>query len=227
MRRLAVSILALFVIAAVSGSTWPALAQEEPPARVGRVSFVAGQLTFHAAGETEWSAAAVNYPVATGGSFWTDPQSRAEIRIGAQTIDLSNDTQIDVTRLNQQVMQIAVPQGRIELRVRALPQGNTVEIDIARGEVRLLQPGIYDIAAGTQDQPSRIAVFGGQCPLCRRPDRSRHQDRRRGGNRRLGHPDRGARTRRPGRLRRMVPLARSSRAACRRAALRLARHDRL
>ncbi len=155
MRRLAVSILALFAIAV------PALAQEEPPARVGRVSFLSGQLGFHAAGETQWSAAAINYPVATGGSFWTDPQSRAEIRIGAQTIDLSNDTEVDITRLNQQVMQITVPQGRINLHLRNLPEGNTVEIDIPRGGVWLLQPGIYDIAAGTQDQPSRIAVFEG------------------------------------------------------------------
>jgi hypothetical protein len=67
MRRLAFSLLAVALIAAV-----PALAQEEPPARVGRVSFVSGQLGFHTAGETAWSAAAVNYPVATGGSFWAD-----------------------------------------------------------------------------------------------------------------------------------------------------------
>src|SRR5438270_11605771 len=98
MRRLAISILGLLLIGAV-----PALAQEEPPARVGRVSLVAGHLGFHTKGETAWSAAAVNYPVATDGSFWTDPQSRAEIRIGAQTIDLANNTQLDITKLNEQV----------------------------------------------------------------------------------------------------------------------------
>src|SRR5688572_33421676 len=86
MRRLAVAVLALFVIAGSLASSRPALAQEEPPARVGRISFLSGQIGFHAAGETQWSAAAVNYPVATGGAFWTDPNSRAEIRIGSQTI---------------------------------------------------------------------------------------------------------------------------------------------
>src|ERR1700693_6073151 len=128
MRRLAFSLLALVLIAAV-----PALAQEEPPARVGRVSFVSGQLGFHTEGETQWSAASVNYPVATGGSLWTDPHSRAEIRIGAQTISLSNSTEIRFSKLDAQVMQIAVPQGRIELHLRNLPQGNTVENDIPRG----------------------------------------------------------------------------------------------
>src|SRR5436190_23792840 len=128
MRRLAISLLALCVIATV-----PALAQEEPPARVGRVSFVAGHLAFHSKGETAWSAAAVNYPVATDGSFWTDQQSRAENRIGAQTIDLANNTEINVTKLNEQVMQIAVPQGRIELHLRQLGEGETAEIDLPRG----------------------------------------------------------------------------------------------
>ena len=156
MRRLAVSILALVVIAAV-----PALAAGEPPARVGRVSFVEGKLAFHAKGETEWSAAAVNFPVAAGGSFWTDPKSRVEMRIGPQTIDLSNDTALEIIRLDQQMMQLAVPQGRIELHLRQVPQGTSVEVDIPRGGVWLLQPGIYDIAAGTPERPARIMVFDG------------------------------------------------------------------
>jgi hypothetical protein len=160
MRRLTVSLLALIAIA-VAGSARPALAQEEPPARVGRVSFVEGQLGFHAAGETQWSAAAVNYPVATGGAFWTDPKSKAEIRIGGQTIDLSGDTEIDLTQLNQQVIQIALPQGRIALRLRQLAEGNSIEIDLPRGGVWLLQAGRYDIDAGAPDRPARVMVFEG------------------------------------------------------------------
>ena len=156
MHRLALGLLALALIVAV-----PALAQEEPPARVGRVSFVSGQLGFHLAGETAWSKAAVNYPVATGGSFWTDPKSRAELRIGSRAIGLSGDTELDVSKLDQQVMQLALPQGRIDLRVRTLLEGESIEIDLPRGAVWLLQPGVYDIDSGTPDQPERIAVFEG------------------------------------------------------------------
>src|SRR6266446_4043410 len=156
MRRLAFSLLAVALIAAV-----PALAQEEPPARVGRVSFVSGQLGFHTAGETAWSAAAVNYPVATGGSFWADPQSRAEFRIGSRTIDLAGNSQLDITKLNQQVMQLGLPQGRINLNVRSLLEGESIEVDLPRGAVWLLQPGIYDIDTGTADEPARVAVFEG------------------------------------------------------------------
>src|SRR5712671_5177435 len=156
MRRLAIAFLSVGLLAAV-----PALAHEEPPARVGRVSFVSGELGFHLAGETAWSAAKPNYPVATGGSFWTDPKSRAELRVGSRTIDLAGNTELDIAKLNEQVMQLALPQGRINVRVRTLLEGESNEIDLPRGAVWILQPGIYDIDAGTDDQPARIAVFEG------------------------------------------------------------------
>jgi Family of unknown function (DUF6600) len=160
MRRRATSVLGSFLAVALLAIA-PAFAQEEPPARVGRVSFVQGQLGFHLAGETAWSAAKANYPVATGGSFWTDPKSRAELRIGSRAIDLSGNTQLDITKLDEQVMQMALPQGRIDLRVRTLLEGESIEIDLPRGAVWILQPGTYDIDAGAPDQPERIAVFEG------------------------------------------------------------------
>jgi hypothetical protein len=156
MRRLAIAFLTLGFLAAL-----PAFAQEEPPARVGRVSFVSGELGFHLAGETAWSAAKANYPVATGGSFWTDPKSRAELRIGSRSIAMSGNTELDVAKLNEQVMQLALPQGRINLRVRTLLEGESIEVDLPRGAAWILQPGIYDIDAGAGDQPERIAVFEG------------------------------------------------------------------
>src|SRR5207249_12010029 len=83
------------------------------------------------------------------------------IRIGSETINLANNTEIDITRLDQQVMQLSVPQGRIGLHLRQLGEGNSVEIDIPRGGVWLLQAGIYDIDAGSADTPARIMVFEG------------------------------------------------------------------
>jgi hypothetical protein len=150
----ALTILTVFIAA-------PTLAQQAPPARVGRVSLISGNLAFHAAGQTEWSAATVNYPVATGGSLWTDAEARAEIRIAPDTIDMASNTELDVAELDDGVTRLGVPQGRINLHLRHLDQGQSFEIDIPRGTVQLLQPGYYDIDAGTQDQPARVAVFDG------------------------------------------------------------------
>ena len=152
-------ILALFGLAIAQ----PALAQQqEPPSRVGAVGYVLGNIAFHMAGETQWSAAGVNYPVATGGSFWTDPQSRAELQIGPSTIDMAGGTEIDVTNLNEQVAQIGIPEGRLYLHLRQLDAGQSFEIDLPQGAVWLLQPGSYDIDAGTTGEPARVAVFAGE-----------------------------------------------------------------
>jgi len=156
MHRLLVSLMILIVAVAV-----PALAQQQPPARVGRVSFVSGNLALHMPGDTQWSAGEVNYPVATGASLWTDAEARAEIRIGPDTVDMASNTELDVVALDERVSRFDVPQGRIYLHLRRLDQGQSVEIDIPRGAIRLLQPGYYDIDAGTQDQPARVAVFEG------------------------------------------------------------------
>jgi len=142
-------------------AAFPALAREEPPARVGRVSFVSGSLAFHAPSQNEWSTAAVNYPVATGTSLWTEPDARAEIRIGPNTIALASGTELDMGRLTVRITQLNLPQGRIYLHVRQLDDTHTFEIAIPRGGVLLLQPGLYDIDAGSADQPARIAVFEG------------------------------------------------------------------
>src|SRR6516164_20858 len=139
----------------------PTLAQQAPPGRVGRVSFVSGNLAFHTAGQTEWSAAAVNYPVATGASLWTDAEARAEIRIAPDTIDIASGTELDVVELDERVTRFSVPQGRIILHLRGLDKGQSAEIDIPRGAIQLQQPGYYDLDAGAQDQPARVAVFDG------------------------------------------------------------------
>src|SRR5271170_4573056 len=160
--RLWLVVALLCFVAAQPALAQPAPAsQQEPPSRVGTVSIASGNLAFHTAGDTQWSAAGVNYPVATGGSFWTDPQARAQIQIGPSTIAMDGGTEIDVTELNQQATQLGLQQGRIHLHLRQFDTGQSFEIDLPQGAVRLLQPGSYDIDAGSPDQGARIAVFAG------------------------------------------------------------------
>src|SRR6266481_5216235 len=132
-----------------------------PPGRVGGLGPRSGNVSYRASGLTGWTDAEVNQPVFTGGAIRTDPRSRAEIRIGANTIDLSNGTEIGIASLTDQFTQIALSRGRIDLRLRHIGVGETVEIDSPQGGVWLLGPGIYDIGAGNNEQPPRVAVFEG------------------------------------------------------------------
>ena len=132
-----------------------------PSARVGRVSLVSGKVEYRGPGESQWSEASVNDPIATGVAIRTDPQARAEIRIGAGTVDLAEGTEIAVAKLDQPIAEIAVRQGRIDIDVRRLAMDQSVQIDIPRGGVWLLRRGRYDIDIGGGDHQVRIAAFTG------------------------------------------------------------------
>lgn len=167
MRRLSGCILAASMVTAASASAQnnkspaAAAARAAPPARVGRVSLTAGKAGFRGLGEALWSEAAVNDPVSTGASLRTDRPARAEMRIGPDTIDLADSTEILIAKLDEHVAEIAVRRGRIDLDIPQLDAGESIEIDFPRGAVWLLKPGRYDVDAGSGDQLPRIAAYTG------------------------------------------------------------------
>lgn len=132
-----------------------------PSGRVGRISLVSGNVEFRGPGDAQWSAASVNDPVATGVALRTGPQAQAEIRVGADTIDLDQGTAIAVAKLDQPIAEIAVSEGRIGLDIGRLDRGESVQIDLARGGLWVLDRGRYDITAGAGEHPERIAVLAG------------------------------------------------------------------
>jgi hypothetical protein len=131
------------------------------PSRVGRVSLVSGNVALRRSDDTGWSDAEPNQPVFAGALLRTDPRARSEIRIGANTISLSDATETWLANLDERFTQITVQHGRMGFRLRQLADGETVEIDFPRGGVWLLGPGIYDIDVGSGEQPSRVAVLQG------------------------------------------------------------------
>jgi Family of unknown function (DUF6600) len=130
-------------------------AAEAPPGRVGRLSLVSGNVSVRAA--KEWLDAVLNVPVATGASLRTGAQARAEIEIGADTIELAPESEIEITKLDDRTIQVAVVGGRIGFDLRQLGDGEGVEVEVSNEGVPLLQPGCYDIDVSSR----RIAVSAG------------------------------------------------------------------
>src|SRR5271166_2000304 len=129
----------------------PAPTAEVPPGRVGRLSLVSGSVSVRAS--NGWADAVLNLPLSAGGSLRTGAQARAEIEIGADTIDLSSDTEIEITTLNDLVMRVAVARGRIGLSLTQLGAGESVEVGVSGQDVALVEPGRYDGRHGAPRRP--------------------------------------------------------------------------
>ncbi len=60
----------------------------------------------------------------------TGAQGHAEIEIGADTIDLAPESEIEITKLEDQAIQVAVVKGRIGFALRRLGDSESVGVDV-------------------------------------------------------------------------------------------------
>lgn len=160
-RMLNARILVVFVV--LLSVVWAARADaaDAPPSRVGQIGAVQGAVSLRPTGG-EWGAASLNDPIVSGMGIRTAAPARATLGLGSLRVALSGASDIEIGRLDETTGQVIVNQGRIGIHLARLDPGETVEIDLPRGGVWLLAPGDYDITAGTDQQPARVAVFAGQ-----------------------------------------------------------------
>lgn len=141
----------------------PAVA--DPPARVGRLSEVSGVVSSHAGDEDHWSPATLNDPATSGDAFWTEPNSRAEIHVGSTALNMDASTELDIATLDDHQFVASLPQGTINIRIVHLRNGDSYAIATPRGTVVLDRSGTYDIAAGTDQDPTNVAVLEGEARI--------------------------------------------------------------
>jgi hypothetical protein len=133
----------------------------DPPAIAGRLAAIAGQVSFHAAGQTDWTQAALNFPVTNLEGFWTEPTAAATIQIAGDTLVMDGSTQFEVTTLDVSQIAASEPQGAVFLDLTSLATGQTVAIQTPRGTVQIATPGRYEIVAGDTDDATLVSVVEG------------------------------------------------------------------
>src|SRR4051812_18724495 len=67
-------------------TTHAEVAAEDPPARIGRLNWAEGAVSFQAAGVDDWVEAPLNRPVVAGDNLWADNDARAELHVGSTAI---------------------------------------------------------------------------------------------------------------------------------------------
>lgn len=143
------------------GVTAFAQAQVDPPARVASLSLIEGSVAFAPPGETEWTDAVLNRPIAGGDRLWTDRGGRAELHLGSAVLHVDSQSFLDMTAIDDSVMQASLNEGTVNARVRELRPGENFEIDTPQLAFRAAQPGDYRIDVDPQQGTTRVTVRQG------------------------------------------------------------------
>jgi hypothetical protein len=138
----------LFVSLALGAVSLAGAAFADPPGRVGRLSYVEGNVSVQTPEQRDWLPAMRNFPVTRDEAFWTEPGARAELEIGPIEVFMDDSTELQIDELDYGVTQLSLPEGVIHVEVWRLPDGG-VRIETPQGEVRLVEPGAYRIDSGS------------------------------------------------------------------------------
>jgi len=151
----------------------PAVAQADasvvdPPTRVGRISFLQGEVTFFAEAGATAQPAVLNYPLTSGMELATGDGARAEVHVGSTALRLGPDSSLTFETLDDQTVQVRLDRGRLGVGVRSLGPGQAVQVDLQTASVSFGAPGLYRVDQQGSGQADLVSwegdaeVTGGQ-----------------------------------------------------------------
>ena len=147
-----------------------AQAQEDPPARVGRVAELSGTVrTINAEGA--WADVVRNQPLSTGDRLTTDPASGATLQFGSTVVRLGAGSDLVVTRLDDQRIRLRFDHGQLAVRVRAADIPGELFIDTDEGAWVPHHPGHYRFDRAASHQLLAAQAWSGDM-LLEAPDSS-------------------------------------------------------
>ncbi len=140
----------------------PGQTNTDPPGRVARIQYVAGQVSIQPGGVNDWVAADMNRPLTTSDRVWTDVNSKAELDVGGGYIRLNSEASLTLTNVSDQTVQLELDQGTLELTVRYLGPGQVYEVDTANLAFTVTKAGVYRFDAFPKEDATWVTVRKGQ-----------------------------------------------------------------
>ena len=137
----------------------------DPPSRVARLNYESGSVSFRPGSADDWSPASPNYPLTIGDHLWADRNARAEMHIGSTAVRMDSETALSVLNLDDRTVQLSLTAGVIVVRLRALDEDQTFEVDTPNVAISLLRPGNYRIQADGDGATTSVAVWSGEAEL--------------------------------------------------------------
>jgi hypothetical protein len=165
MRRYTLHLVSLLTLALAMACLIPQRAaadDDDPPGRVARLGYVRGNVSFEPAGTEDWVSAVINRPLTTGDKLWNDNDSFSELHLGAAAIRLGSNTGFSFLNLTDNMTQVQLTEGTLNIRIRRLADDETFEVDTPNLAFTLLRPGSYKVNVNEAGDATVILVREGQ-----------------------------------------------------------------
>ena len=134
----------------------------DPPARVGRISYVAGNVTLTDTLHGDRDAATLNWPITSAQRLTSGPDGVAEVRIGSLAVYLDVNSSVEFTRIDDDAVRILVRQGSIALRPRGAELLAQLQVVTPREEIVIDDVGRYRIDVDRVPGITGVATESGQ-----------------------------------------------------------------
>src|SRR5215468_430654 len=140
-------------------------AMADPPARVARLAYVQGPVSFAPSGEDEWVVAEINRPLIAGDRLYTDAGARTELQIGSSAIRLGASTSATLLNMDDRIAQLQVTEGSVYVNARRLDPNQIIEIDTPNLALTITRPGRYRIDVDVNEDSTGVVVRSGQADV--------------------------------------------------------------
>ena len=147
----------------MAGATSDALA--DPPGRVGRLSLIEGDVTFHDTAARESSPATLNWPVTSAAAISTAPGGRAEVRIGSTAVHLDGATALEFVRVDDESVRLRLEYGAVAMRVRSREVADELVLETRDARVSFNGAGRYRVEAGRAPDTTAVTAFQGSAQV--------------------------------------------------------------
>src|SRR5215813_12102276 len=136
--------------------------QPDPPTRAARLQYMNGSVSVQPHGTDDWVAGALNRPLTNSDNIWADKNSRAEISVGTGLIRIDSESSLTLTNVSDNMVQLQLHQGALNLHVRRLYDNETYEVDTPNQAFTVRKPGDYRFDFDPDKDKTVVTVWRGE-----------------------------------------------------------------
>jgi hypothetical protein len=134
----------------------------DPPSRAVRLRYMSGAVSVQPGGVNDWVEAVVNRPLTSADRVWTDQNARAELNLGSASMRMNAETSLTLTNVSDEIVQVELDQGTLNLHIRHLFGGETYEIDTPNQAFTILKAGDYRFDVDPNADTTSVTVWKGE-----------------------------------------------------------------